>query len=110
MGFERSKFVDTIDDILQEWIYEWGYFEPDHYPMKGNNFKKKCLNCWAAEEVVEEVKKYPREDPLNIINNLRDRADNFCCIAKTTEARDIFTTLYDVSTNALDFLLSFGTI
>lgn len=97
--------MEDIESILQEWMYEWDYSEPTIYPMKKDSFKRKSLDCWAAEEVFEEVKKHPKENPLEVINNLRDRADNFCCIAKTREAKELFTALYDVSTTALDFLI-----
>lgn len=99
--------MDDVCYIMEEWMYEWDYFEPKEYFMKGDGFKRKCLDCWAANEVIEQLKSRPREDPLDIINNLRDMADNFCCCAKTTQAKDIFTALYDVSTTALDFLLNF---
>lgn len=98
---------EEINYILQEWIYEWDYFEPTHYPMKGDQFERKCLNAWAAKEVVETVKNHPMEDPLEVINNLRDKSDNFCCMAKTSTGKVMFLTLYEVSTNALDFLISY---
>lgn len=109
MPFRFLKGVITLVDwvrTLEFWINDWNYEEPDrYYSLKRSQFRQKSLTYWAAKEVVEEVRRHPGENAINVVENFRDRMDDFCCIAKTDEAREIFATLYEVSTNALDFLI-----
>lgn len=113
-GMETCPFGfkggDNMDDartrLLYYWMDEWGYKEPEsYYSMKRYQFRQRCLDHWAAMEVLEEVKKHPKEDPITVIEMFRDRVGIFCCTAKTEQANDFFIVLYDAATNALDYLI-----
>lgn len=93
-------------DKLCQWLDEWDYKNPANYQgVKRSKFKQQSRNAWAARELMEEVRRHSGEDTLEVVERFRDRMDRFCCIAKTEDAKDIFISLYEVSTNALDYLL-----
>lgn len=91
---------------LSLWLDEWGYNEPENYHLIGRSeFRKRSHNAWAAEEIMREIKKYPGKDPIDTLERFRGRVDDLCCIAKTDRAKDLLITLYEVTTNALEYLV-----
>lgn len=98
--------MDDWARSLEFWMKDWNYEEPDRYfSIKRSQFKQQSRNYWAACEVVEEVRRHPDENPIDVVESFRDRMDDFCCIAKTDQAREIFSSLYEMATNALDYLI-----
>lgn len=91
---------------LRYWMLDWDYEEPlQYFEMKREEFQEKVLNYWAIMEVIDKIIEHPEADPFTTVENFRDRMDNYCCTAKTEEAKNIFVSLYEAATNVLDFLV-----
>lgn len=97
---------EDLHDLLETWMVSWEYHEPKkYYSVKRSHFLREVLDYWAATEVVQEVFKHSEMDPLDVLNEFRDRMDAYACVAKTDRAKDIFIALYDAANNAVDFLI-----
>lgn len=77
-----------------------------YYRVKRSHFKAMTYDCWAAEEIIKELQKNEEiYDPIIVLENFRDRVDNYCCSAKTTDANEIFIALYELINSVIDFLI-----
>ena len=95
-------------EILKHWRDNWGFINPTQYlGEKREKFIDDCRNAWAANEVIEELANHPNENPIDVIEDFRDRMDNYISIAQTDLAKDLFITLYEISTMFLDDMLFF---
>lgn len=101
--------MDDYDWVrsLEYFIETWGYEEPDNYFMeKRYVFQAKSLNSWAAREVIEEIKRYPGADPINVVIDFNERMQRLCSRARTNRSRLQLSTLCHVSRNMIDYLES----
>lgn len=97
--------MNNLVRSLEFWMNDWNFEAPSqYYSMKRSRFKEKSLRHWAAKEIIEEVKRHPEENPINVLDRFQERMFNFCCMAKTEEANYIFGILFDTTTNAIDYL------
>lgn len=92
---------------LAEWLHD-EYGPPICYRhIKRESFRSISLDNFAASEVMDELESHSEEDLIEVLENFRARMDNYACIAKTERAKDTFIALYDVATNALNYILCF---
>lgn len=93
--------IKAVEDYIDKY-----YKIPDNYlKLKSTDFKRKAYDYWAGQEVIKELKKYHGNNPIGVISDFRDRMDDYCCRAKTDDAIDIFSALFEMSTWILDYLI-----
>lgn len=84
------------------------YFYPkprSYYRYKKEKFQRMIYDHWAAQTILKELRDYSKEYWIEILEDLRITANDYCCMAKTEEAKNIFIALDDVSTDFLNYLL-----
>lgn len=98
---------EYVIEALCMWITDCDYDAPDrYYGLKRSCFLRKSRYYWAKVEIINEVKKYPNQDPMVTLEKFNGRMLNYHFRAKTRESKELFEALYDMSENALDFLTS----
>lgn len=98
---------DRIITAVRYYINE-NYSEPDtYYGLKRERFKKKVYDVWAGKRVLNELRRYENTtDYIEVLTNFVSRIEYYRSITKTEDALLIFSCLYNVTINILDFLAS----
>lgn len=90
---------------LEFWMNDWNYERPDdYYSLTRAQFQRASMSFWAAEEVIEEVKRHPDQNPIEVLEDFKGRMHKYYYISRTKKARKIFEALNDAADNALDYL------
>lgn len=79
-------------------------------PKRYHNIKRETFTVWSYEYfATKELYGYILRSELDIldaIEEFRKKMDDAICIAKNEKTKLIFSCCYDVSTSALDYLIS----
>ena len=70
----------------------------------GYSFKQESYSRWAAEELMERLKKETTTPPLILIEEFRDKMDKYSCLNPSTSF--IFSVAKDTAECIIDLLLS----
>lgn len=91
---------------LDQWAHDWMFAYPDKYVgTDSKRFRDMTLNAWAAEMVLDEVRRRKDDYFLDVIRDMIDQSEEFYTKAKTKEAKEVFEVLHEVSLCALDYMI-----
>jgi hypothetical protein len=91
--------------ILNDFVEVYCREPKEYHAIKREQFISKSYDIWAINVILKELYDNQKENPIYIVENLRDRANVYCCMAKTDESKSIFVALYEMCNLVLDFLI-----
>lgn len=98
--------TEYVLSAIKEYADEFYKSPTKYYDMKKEDFLVKAYTRWSFDELVEYILDHPEEKVFYSVEDFRHEMDNFCCYAKTDDAKLIFLIAYDTATEVLDLLIS----
>lgn len=90
---------------LQRYVRQRYPIPQSYYGVGREKFQRMVYHHWAAEEVLKCLKIYGIKYWIEILEDLRSTADTYCCMASTDSTKNVFLSLYDVTTDLLDYMI-----
>lgn len=92
----------SIIDTLQEEEYSG----PINYYQKKERFIYQSYAKSAINEIKTYLKKYNKENVMDVLEDFRYQMDCFACESRNSDANFMFSVYYDVVTDVIDTLLT----
>lgn len=98
----HEEFDAFIESLYTSGMYS---FPKSYRHTKPAVFALESYKRWAIGELRDFVEQRIYSRPIDSVEAFRKRMDNYACMAKTEEAKYMFSTAYDVVTDILDMML-----
>lgn len=94
-----------ILSIVQEMANEY-YPKPTTYRMKKSYFIYDSYSRWAIKELIDYILSNSDRYVLDVVEEFRNKMDDYASYAKSGDANFMFSVAYDVATVVLDTLIT----
>lgn len=78
------------------------------YSIHDVMFKFESYIRWSVSEILNFLENSEEENPLTLLEKFRWEMDQYACQANGDDANLMFSTAYDVATDILDTLITYG--